>query len=58
MESKKNKNKILFWFFHACFTCSKENAKQNAKIHFLFQKYYSYISLKKAKTNKVGSTKK
>jgi hypothetical protein len=53
----KNK-KLIFWLFFACFSYSKRKAKQKAKMPFLFHKSYSYISLKRVKTNKVGLTKK
>jgi hypothetical protein len=53
----KNK-KLIFWLFFACFAHSKGKAKQNAKITFLSHKCYSYISLQRAKTNKVEPLKK
>jgi len=53
----KNK-KLIFWLFFACFSYSKGKAKQQAKMPFLSHKSYSYISLKRAKTNKVEPTKK
>jgi len=53
----KNK-KLIFWLFFICFSYSKGKAKPEAKMPFLFHKSYSYISLKRVKTNKVGLTKK
>jgi len=53
----KNK-KLIFWLFFACFSYSNGKAKQNAKMHFLSHKCYSYVSLKRTKTNKVGPIKK
>jgi hypothetical protein len=50
--------KIIFWFFFAYFAHFKGKAKQNAKMSFLSHKCYSYISLQKAKTNKVEPLKK
>jgi hypothetical protein len=53
----KNK-KLIFWLFFAYFSYSKGKVKQNVKMHFLSHKYYSYVFLKRTKTNKVGPTKK
>jgi hypothetical protein len=48
----KIKKKLLFFFVNQ-FVLS---AKQNVKLTFFFQKYYSYVSLKK-KLTKVRQTK-
>jgi len=56
-RAQKKKINILTFFF-ACISCFKGRAKQNTKMPFLSHKWNSYISLKKAKTNKVGPTKK
>jgi hypothetical protein len=58
LNGKLNIKKILFWLFYVYFAHSKGRAKQNAKMSFLSHKCYSYISFKKAKTNKVGPLKK
>jgi hypothetical protein len=57
MESKKIKIKYYFGFSMLVLHALKEVLNKISK-YLLFQKYYSYISLKKAKTNKVGLTKK
>jgi hypothetical protein len=55
-EKPKIKKIYIYYFGSFMLILYIPSAKQNVKMSFLFNKCYSYISLKKAKTNKVEPT--